>query len=101
MNTYAVTADSLGPSCPVKSNDWPACIKASIERARPFLAKGDFGEGFIVPKLEPLFIKKLAMESSDVNVTIHDLLVNGPSNFQVKKVKYDRMQTHLYIYTII
>jgi len=78
---------SLGPGCPVKSGDWANCIKNAIEGAQPYLAAGNFGEGFIVPKLEPLFIKKLAMESNDVNVTIYDLLVNGPSNFQVKKIK--------------
>lgn len=82
-----ISASSLGPPCPVRSNDWSTCLKNAIERARPFLAQGDFGEGFIVPKFEPLFIKKLEMMSSDVNVTIYDLLVNGPSNFEVKKIK--------------
>lgn len=80
-------ASSLGSSCSVKADNWPVCIKNSIERARPFLARGDFGEGFIVPKFEPLYIKRLAMMSNDVNVTISDSLVNGPSNFEVKKIK--------------
>lgn len=72
----------------MKSPNWGQCIKTAIENAKPYLAKGDFGEGFVVPKMEPLYIKRLGMVSHDVNTTISDLIVTGASDFTVTKIKY-------------
>lgn len=84
---YSFTASSITPRCPVKSQKWGQCIINAIENTKPYLAKGDFGEGFVVPKMEPLYIKRLGMVSHDVNVTISDLIVTGASDFKVTKIK--------------
>uniref|UniRef100_A0A336M337 CSON008823 protein n=1 Tax=Culicoides sonorensis TaxID=179676 RepID=A0A336M337_CULSO len=83
----ATLTSSITPRCPVKSPDWAECIKTAIENTKPYLAKGNFGEGFLVPKMEPLFIKRLGMVSHDVNTTISDLLVTGATDFTVTKIK--------------
>lgn len=85
---HLFTASSITPRCPVKSPNWGQCISTAIENAKPYLAKGDFGEGFVVPKMEPLYIKRLGMVSHDVNTTISDLIVTGASDFKVTKIKY-------------
>lgn len=59
----------------------------AMENTKPYLAKGDFGEGFLVAKMEPLYIRRLGMVSHDVNTTISDLLVTGATDFKVTKVK--------------
>lgn len=84
---YSFTASSITPRCPVKLPNWGDCIMTAIENTKPYLAKGDFGEGFIVPKMEPLYIKRLGMVSHDVNTTISDLIVTGASDFKVTKIK--------------
>jgi len=59
-----------------------------VEKLRPNLARGDLGEGFKIPKLEPLYLTGLRFyRGPDVNCLFDDVSVRGASNFIVEKMK--------------
>lgn len=60
----------------------------SVEKIRPNLASGDFGEGFTVPQLEPLFIDRIVMDRGpDFKANFTDISVSGPSKFIIEDMK--------------
>ncbi|XP_063697786.1 protein takeout-like [Culicoides brevitarsis] len=65
------------------------CAEQIINRIRPNVASGDFGNGVKVPSLEPLLLNKLVINTPELNVTLRNLVVSGPSSYQVKSVKID------------
>lgn len=74
--------------CPRSVEDINDCIYHSIELLRSNLARGDLGENFTIPKLEPLFIDKIQMHrGSDFIANFKNLYVSGPSKFILKNMK--------------
>lgn len=66
-----------------------ACIIKTVDGLRSKLATGDFGENFVVPRMEPLEIDTIKMKrGQEFSATFSNLLVNGPSNFIVEKLKW-------------
>lgn len=64
------------------------CIEAAVERVRPLLAIGDLGDGFRTPPMEPLALETVHMSrGAEFQAQFSDLLVNGPSDFVVEKLK--------------
>jgi Haemolymph juvenile hormone binding protein (JHBP) len=60
----------------------------SVEKIRPNLNSGDFGGGFEVPALEPMFIDKIAMNrGADFQAIFSNLTVSGPGRFIVQNLK--------------
>lgn len=65
-----------------------ACITESVEKLRPLLAVGDLGEGFQTPALEPMELEAIHMtRGPEFQATFKNLLVNGPSNFKIEKMR--------------
>jgi Haemolymph juvenile hormone binding protein (JHBP) len=63
----------------------------SVEKIRPNLNSGDFGGGFEVPALEPMFIDKIAMNrGADFQAIFSNLTVSGPGRFIVQNLKLVR-----------
>lgn len=54
---------------------------------RPLLARGDLGDGFRTPPMEPLALEAVKMSrGKEFQAQFSNLLVNGPSNFIVDKL---------------
>lgn len=79
------TAASI-KKCPRNTN-LEKCAEQLLDQIRPLLASGDFGNGVHVPSLEPLFLEKLALDGPELNVSLTNLMIAGPSKYQVKSVK--------------
>lgn len=79
---------SLIPRCARTVRDPGKCILEAVEKLRPNLARGDFGDGWKLPKIEPLYLTGLRFyRGPDVNCLFDDIYVRGASNFQVEKLK--------------
>ena len=66
---------------------------AATEKVRPLLAKGDLGDGFLTPPMEPLALEVIKMNrGQEFSATFSNILVNGPSEFVVEKLKYESFQ---------
>uniref|UniRef100_A0A1W7R7Q8 Putative hemolymph juvenile hormone binding protein n=1 Tax=Aedes albopictus TaxID=7160 RepID=A0A1W7R7Q8_AEDAL len=65
------------------------CIMDALDHIRPNLATGDFGKGFDIPKVEPLFIEQIKMQRGpDFQAVFSKLDVYGCSKF-----KFERLQS--------
>lgn len=65
-----------------------SCIVDSVNALRPLLASGKISDDFSIPPLEPLALSTVNMDrGSEFKATFSDLLVNGPSKFQIDNLK--------------
>lgn len=65
------------------------CILDEINNLRPNLATGNLGDGVRTVPLEPLALENIHFKRGpDFQATFNNILVNGPSSFDVKKMKY-------------
>lgn len=84
------------PSLRVCSRNDPnlsQCIKNAVEHIRPRLASGYFDETFSVPSLEPLKLDNLKINrGNDLNAVFSNLLISGPSKFQIEKLKWVKLR---------
>ncbi|XP_055682248.1 uncharacterized protein LOC129789452 [Lutzomyia longipalpis] len=66
------------------------CIIDAVDKLRPDLSVGDLGENFKTPPLEPMMIENIEMHrGQEFRAIFTNLLVNGPSQFVVEKLKAD------------
>jgi Haemolymph juvenile hormone binding protein (JHBP) len=85
---FCALAASIIPTCPRNHPNIVQCITESVEKIRPNLQSGDFGGGFEVPALEPMFIDKIAMNrGADFQAIFSNLTVSGPGGFIVQNMK--------------
>ncbi len=64
------------------------CIIDSVKRLQPSLGSGKLADDFIVPGLEPLKVDSIKIErGKEFKANFGDLLVTGPSNFTIDKMK--------------
>lgn len=64
------------------------CILNAINDLRPRLATGDLGDGVKSVPLEPLSLDNIHFKRGpEFQAAFNNLLVNGPSNFVVSKLK--------------
>ncbi|XP_065094134.1 protein takeout-like [Ochlerotatus camptorhynchus] len=64
------------------------CIMDAVNHIRPNLASGDFGEGFTMPKIDPLYIEQMKMQrGKDFQVVVRKLNVYGNSAFQLERLQ--------------
>ncbi|XP_070496902.1 protein takeout-like [Chironomus tepperi] len=60
----------------------------AIEVLKPHFASGDFGGGYHVPKLEPMFIKSMNFgEGEGIGLHLSDTNIYGTSNFKIDKLR--------------
>ncbi|XP_001842118.2 uncharacterized protein LOC6031298 [Culex quinquefasciatus] len=63
------------------------CVLAVAERMRPKIAKGEFPEGFTVPRLDPAFIERLEVTGdSNFSAVFENVTVSGLKAFHVDKL---------------
>lgn len=66
----------------------PQCIIESVKRLQPSLATGKITDDFQIPPLEPLKVDSIKIErGKEFKASFGDLLVTGPSNFTIDKMK--------------
>lgn len=64
------------------------CISNAVDHIRKNLADGDFGEGFDVPKLEPLYVDQMKMQrGKDFQATFSKVDVFGASTFKIDRLQ--------------
>lgn len=86
-NLHSHIASSIVP-CSRNLPNPESCIVAMSEKLRPLLARGDLGDGFLTPPLEPLALDNIRMSrGQEFNAVFSKLQVNGPSKFVVDKLK--------------
>jgi hypothetical protein len=66
-----------------------ACVLNSIEILRPYLANGDFGQGFKVDGIDPISIDDFIVDKSGIYAQITNLKAFGPSKFIIDRFKVD------------
>lgn len=79
---------SIIERCPRNHPNPSQCVLQAVEKIRPNLASGDFGENFNVPKLEPLYIDRITMDRGpDFKANFTNINVDGPSKFVIEEMK--------------
>lgn len=74
--------------CKRNDPDLNKCIVESVNALRPLLATGKISDDFSIPPLEPLALSTVNMDrGSEFKATFSELLVSGPSKFQVDNLK--------------
>ncbi|XP_058453619.1 protein takeout-like [Malaya genurostris] len=74
--------------CSRNDPDLPNCITKSVLSLKPQLATGKFSDDFTIPPLEPLALANINMDQGqEFKATFSNLLVNGPSQFQIDNLK--------------
>lgn len=64
------------------------CIRSAVEKLRPNLATGDWGDDFKVPRLEPLHLDAIYMDRGrDFKANFTDIRVNGPGKWILEDMK--------------
>lgn len=64
------------------------CIISAVDHIRKNLAEGDFGEGFDVPKLEPLYVEQMKMQrGQDFQAVFNKVNVYGASTFKIDRLQ--------------
>uniref|UniRef100_A0A8D8JQR0 Protein takeout n=1 Tax=Culex pipiens TaxID=7175 RepID=A0A8D8JQR0_CULPI len=87
--------------CKRNDPDLNKCIVESVNALRPLLATGKISDDFSIPPLEPLALSTVNMDrGSEFKATFSELLVSGPSKFQVDnlKVNIDKLTFDFNIY---
>lgn len=87
--------------CRRSNPDISKCITDSVNSLRPRLASGKIADGFSIPPLEPLALSSVNMDrGAEFKATFSDLLVSGPSKFQIDnlKVNLDKLTFDFNIY---
>ncbi|XP_062553088.1 protein takeout-like [Armigeres subalbatus] len=87
--------------CRRSNPDINKCITDSVNSLRPRLATGKISDDFSIPPLEPLALASVNMDrGSEFKATFSDLLVSGPSQFQIDnlKVNLDKLTFDFNIY---
>ncbi|XP_055596079.1 protein takeout-like [Uranotaenia lowii] len=98
------TFSALPPSIKVCSRNDPnlnKCVTDSVISLRPLLATGKISDDFTIPPLEPLALATVNMDrGAEFKATFSDLLVSGPSNFQIDnlKVNLDKLTFDFNVY---
>lgn len=64
-----------------------ACIEEILERIKPSLAKGNFGQGYITPQMEPIFIDLMQITGPELNINMTNLYVKGATSYKVVSLK--------------
>ncbi|XP_063699310.1 uncharacterized protein LOC134829939 [Culicoides brevitarsis] len=89
LNTIGISAlPSIIPPCS-SSSDPSNCIQGVLERIRTSLAKGDFGQGYVTPPMEPMFIDLMQITGPELNINMTNLYVKGATTYKVGAIKAD------------
>uniref|UniRef100_A0A336LZB1 CSON008823 protein n=1 Tax=Culicoides sonorensis TaxID=179676 RepID=A0A336LZB1_CULSO len=79
---------SVIEKCSRNLKDPRDCIRKSVEKLRPYLASGNWGEDFKVPKLEPLHLDAIYMNrGKDFKANFTDIIVHGPGKWVLEDMK--------------
>ncbi|XP_055589879.1 uncharacterized protein LOC129749935 [Uranotaenia lowii] len=63
------------------------CVRAVVEGLRSRIASGDYGEGHMLPSLDPAYIDRLDIDDgANLQASFRNLTVTGAKNFQIDKL---------------
>lgn len=80
-------ASTITP-CHRSDPDISLCVKNKVNELKPRLASGQISPEFSVPQLEPMKLENIEMSrGSEFKAVFSNLLVRGPSAFQIEKLK--------------
>lgn len=81
-------ASSITP-CRRRDPDMESCILRQVEEIRPLLSRGDFGEGYQTPPLEPLHLENIKLgQGPQFQAVFSNMTVHGGSNFIIDRLRY-------------
>lgn len=72
--------------CP-QTDEFKSCLQGVFESIRDGLAKGDFGEGYVTPRMEPMFLDLMQITGPELNINMTNLYVKGPTTYKVVNIK--------------
>jgi hypothetical protein len=73
--------------CPRNHQNLSSCIIDEVERLRPNIANGNFGEGFDIPSLDPWYVTEFPINIFDWNIKFSNIIVVGGSQFEIQNMK--------------
>lgn len=76
-------------ACSSSDPDFEKCVKAVVERIRPAIAAGNYGEGQPkAPPLEPISIDQMAIDrGAGFRCKLSDVKIAGAGDFTMRRVK--------------
>ncbi|EDS40020.1 conserved hypothetical protein [Culex quinquefasciatus] len=78
------------------------CIINVVERIKPNVAAGDYGDGRAAPKMDPVFFKRLDITNGPgLQLNLTDVTIAGNSKFEVKRIRYNLDQRQFNITAVI
>lgn len=80
------TAKVIKP-CP-KNQNFETCLNQVLEHIKPYLDKGDFGEGFKFTSINPIFLESMKIISPDLNISMSNMNLKGATNYKLQTAKY-------------
>ncbi|EDS40022.1 conserved hypothetical protein [Culex quinquefasciatus] len=88
---YARLAPVL-TACSSGDPDFEKCVKAVVERIRPAIAAGNYGEGQPkAPPLEPISIDQMAIDrGAGFRCKLSDVKIAGAGDFTMRRVKLNK-----------
>lgn len=88
IDTAYATLPSSIHVCSRNDPELSKCVVESVNALRPLLATGKISDDFSIPPLEPLALSTVNMDrGSEFKATFSELLVSGPSKFQIDNLK--------------
>ncbi|CAD7079713.1 unnamed protein product [Hermetia illucens] len=89
-------------TCPRNHPDPNRCILDAVNIVRPLLAKGDLGDGYHTPPLEPLYLDNIEMgRGNEFRAVFSDIQARGGSNFIIEKLKANITNLSFDVYILL
>lgn len=89
---FVQIASSIVP-CPRNSttSDFEQCLLDLLTTLKPYLAAGDLGDGFLIRRIEPLYIDMLPIDSVELKINMTNVYSTGGSSLKFTSVKYGNL----------
>ncbi|XP_055546855.1 uncharacterized protein LOC129731113 [Wyeomyia smithii] len=76
--------------CSVSDPNMGQCIANVVDKLRPNIASGNYGEGRVAAKLDPYYIEQLKIDHGpSFRANLNNVNVEGISQFEVRKIRED------------
>lgn len=78
------------------------CIINVVERIKPNVAAGDYGDGRPAPKMDPVYFERLAITNGPgLQLNLTQVTIDGNSKFKIQKIRFNPDERKLNITAII
>ncbi|XP_053692560.1 uncharacterized protein LOC128741010 [Sabethes cyaneus] len=77
--------------CHLSDPELDRCIIDSVDRIRPNIASGDFGNGTKLLAMDPAFVQRLDVDGGpSLQASFHNCTVIGAASFRIDKLHFDK-----------